>query len=327
MKQLKDVSLLITCFNKLAYLPALISQLEETKNQGPEVLIIDDFSDDGSREKLISIAHNFSNVTLLLNERNFGSAFSRNKLLENAKRRWVFFWDIDDQIDFFALGEMIKQADKEGVDICRGTYSLLNSNLVINDSSPIPKNQVHKLSDFAVEIAEGMGFWRFLYSNKFLRNNHIIFLPSLKDLNSTFFILDDVFFLLLIASTEGKMSIATVPVPVYRYNRPIQNQLSWSRFQKQACLFPKASLLCLDYARRIGVFKLSILLPLLVNKSRAHVGYLRITQWKMSIRPFLGLLFERELNLTLSTKISLVSSSLWQSIKNSLVVYLYKDSS
>lgn len=327
MNKLHQVSILVTCFNKLPFIASFREQLQKLGGCLPEIIVVDDFSNDGSREELISLTKDFPCVSLILNDENRGSASARNFAMQNATRNWLFFWDIDDCINFAVLNDMVEQAILEDVDLCMGRYSKLPTGVGIPEELPRENFALLEISDVAEYIVNKMGYWRFLYSRKFLEKNNIIFSPTFADLESQFFILDDVFFLILVASAEGTIAFNYNQYPVYLYTQPSHDTSSWKRFQEQAAIFSKASLWCVRYAEKIGTLNNDLVYDLILQKAMTHMQYLNFTHWKTSIVDFGKLLFMRNNSMTFLKKLILLVETLQRSIKNSVASRIYRDAS
>jgi len=193
MNLLHNITLLITCCNKLPYLENFVASLDPIYQEGPEIIIVDDFSTDGSREVILRLASSLPNIQVVLNSRNFGSAASRNLALKRASREFVFFWDIDDEINVFTLEFMAKISVKESADLCQGDFiDLGSSQRVLNCEEPsLSRSDISQSSHV---ITNEMGYWRYLYRLQFLEKNEILFMPTFDQLQKSNFILDDVFF-------------------------------------------------------------------------------------------------------------------------------------
>jgi glycosyltransferase involved in cell wall biosynthesis len=276
---LRDVSIVITCYNKIIHLNHFESQLLNYYHLSPEIIIVDDYSVDGSREHILGLMTTFPNIEVVLNTENKGSAETRNIALEKASRDFVFFLDIDDQIDVAVLETMAKIAVDESADLCRGGYTILDStqeDQTFNQKPTIIKGEI---SDNSYAIAEDMGYWRYLYSRSFLEKNGIKFLPTASQLSRGYFILDDAFFMILVASVKGKIVFMNNYPPVYKYFQGIHNQETWRKFQNQAQWFARASILCYEYVHKRGNFSLDIFSSLLANKTMSHMRYLSLLNW------------------------------------------------
>ncbi|HLP00129.1 MAG TPA: glycosyltransferase [Fimbriimonas sp.] len=86
------VSILLTCYNHLAYLPAAMEGVRAQTYTDFEVIAIDDGSTDGSREWLAQQP----DIKLVLNEKNLGTYGTLNKGLELATGDYVAVLNDDD---------------------------------------------------------------------------------------------------------------------------------------------------------------------------------------------------------------------------------------
>lgn len=87
------VSVLLTCYNHLAYLPAAFQSVLEQTCSDWEIVAIDDGSTDGSREWLRQRA---DRATLVFNEPNLGTYASLNRALEHATGELIAILNDDD---------------------------------------------------------------------------------------------------------------------------------------------------------------------------------------------------------------------------------------
>lgn len=87
------VSILLTCYNHLAYLPACWKGIQDQSFRDFEVLAIDDGSTDGTREWL---TENASGAKLLFNESNLGTYGALNRGLREAAGEFVAILNDDD---------------------------------------------------------------------------------------------------------------------------------------------------------------------------------------------------------------------------------------
>lgn len=87
------VSVLLTCYNHLAYLPAAWGSIRSQTFQDTEVIAIDDGSTDGSRSWL---EENASSAKLIFNASNLGTYGSLNRALEHATGEFVAVLNDDD---------------------------------------------------------------------------------------------------------------------------------------------------------------------------------------------------------------------------------------
>lgn len=92
-----EISILIPVYNGLGEIEkSLESALNQDFDKPFEVIVCDDGSTDGTVDYLAAMAEKDSRVRLLRNERNMGRPFSRQKLLESARGRYITWLDADD---------------------------------------------------------------------------------------------------------------------------------------------------------------------------------------------------------------------------------------
>lgn len=318
MEILSKVSLLVTCFNKELFIERFTNLLFPYLNLIGEVIIVDDCSNDSSSHLLQSFFSPFSNVRIIRNSINLGSAASRNIALSAATKDFLFFVDIDDEVNIPILAEMVEQAIEDQVDICRGHYSILpiRDNVV----EPLTKLSLQKDNPSAVsDIVDLMGFWRYLYLRNFIVENEVLFLPEKSLLKDNPFILDDVFWLIQIACANPRISVFRGSDPVYIYTPTAHTKASWRKFQKQAALFPKAALFVYSAVNQEKL-KLDELKVYCFKKTITHVTYLNFSQWLRVLPRLIELYFKsnRKVTPNLIPKFMFILKISFRAFRNSL---------
>ena len=104
------ISIIIPCFNEVSTIEKIINKIKEEKKFLKEIIIIDDFSSDGTREILTTKLSN-SIDHLILNEKNYGKGYSLRKGIELASGSIILIQDADleyDPSDYYKLIEPIK---------------------------------------------------------------------------------------------------------------------------------------------------------------------------------------------------------------------------
>lgn len=121
MPQAPDVSVIIPVFNTASSLDACLgSVVAQTGTAGGltiEVVAIDDGSSDGSGEVLDRWAERHPEITVIHQENSGWAGAPRNRGLEAARGRFVFFVDSDDELLDGALAELVAFADAHGSDV------------------------------------------------------------------------------------------------------------------------------------------------------------------------------------------------------------------
>jgi glycosyltransferase involved in cell wall biosynthesis len=235
----EDLSVLVSCFNKEKFIPNFISKAIELRELGAELIVINDGSTDASAD----ILNEFSSHLLIVHTENLGVASARNLALVAATRPYVLFLDIDDSLDLDSLAAGMAEIRSSGSDLVVSSYIRIQDESISHApidadllaGTPIEGNHRFK-------ILSGMGFWRYIYSQDFIRNNQLRFFPSFEEMGGDFFILDDYFWMLHLASIEKfELRLNKSDLPLYRYHYEIpQPPEKWNSFIRQVARFPDA---------------------------------------------------------------------------------------
>lgn len=96
---MKNISIVITNYNKGDRIIKLLDQLliQTQYRSDIEIIVVDDCSTDGSKEKIIEYK-NYPIIKIYLNEENMGPGISRNRGLDLCTGKWITFIDGDDEV-------------------------------------------------------------------------------------------------------------------------------------------------------------------------------------------------------------------------------------
>lgn len=112
------ISFIIPVYNVEKYIERCIESIVNQTADSMEVICIDDCSTDGSLDVLNRLAEKFPVIKILRNERNYGLGYTRNRGLEIASGKYVWFVDSDDWIsDKDAAHKVIDIADEDDLDM------------------------------------------------------------------------------------------------------------------------------------------------------------------------------------------------------------------
>lgn len=107
MEQFRSkLSVIIPVFNCEKYISRCLDSLIES--QPYEIIIVDDFSTDGSKRICEKYADSFANINLLCNSKNRGVTYTKYTGLCHARGKYVTFVDADDWVE----GSFFKQAEQ-----------------------------------------------------------------------------------------------------------------------------------------------------------------------------------------------------------------------
>lgn len=110
MKKDKKISVIITTYNRKEYLKKAIESVLKQTYKNYEIIIIDDFSQDGTTEEIKKMYQNYNNISIYRNEENKGPGISRKYALDKkAEGEYLIFLDDD---DIFIDSEYFEKAVK-----------------------------------------------------------------------------------------------------------------------------------------------------------------------------------------------------------------------
>lgn len=101
-------SFMIPVYNKLDCLKKYLSSVVNQNIVDYEIIVVDDFSTDGSYECLKKIEKICNKLKVYRNEKNMGIGYTRNKLVSHSNGKYLIFVDPDDYIEENLLKELDK---------------------------------------------------------------------------------------------------------------------------------------------------------------------------------------------------------------------------
>ncbi|MBQ6099341.1 MAG: glycosyltransferase family 2 protein [Methanobrevibacter sp.] len=123
------ISVIIPVYNVENYLHVCLNSILKQTYRDFEVICIDDASNDSSLEILEYFHEKDSRIKILKNDSNRGQGFSRNRGLDVAQGKYVFFLDSDDWLSVNTFEILIKTSEKYNLDL------LLFKNIVYYEES------------------------------------------------------------------------------------------------------------------------------------------------------------------------------------------------
>jgi hypothetical protein len=125
-----------------------------------------------------------------------------------------------------------------------------------------------------------MGYWRYIYRKSVVIDQlRMRFVPTRDELNNKNFILDDLFWIIEVASNNTDLLIYPEQQIIYRY-RTNQNQSSeaWQRYQKQVVDLPVALCAFESYLQAKFSQDFKLRKNLYISTLRKHFSYLNKSQ-------------------------------------------------
>ena len=114
------ISIIIPCFNEKNTILDIIEKVKRENNYQKEIIVIDDFSTDGTREILQEkIKNNIDR--LILNEKNFGKGYSVRQGIKVATGDIILIQDADLEYDPLDYPKLIEPINKGYADVVYGS--------------------------------------------------------------------------------------------------------------------------------------------------------------------------------------------------------------
>ncbi len=318
---LKDLSVLVTCYNKLDSVDGFMTQVRNLNSLGCQIVIIDDGSDDGSGEKIECEIAGLQNCKFV-RQTNQGSAAARNRAISESDRTFIQFLDLDDYLNIELLAELFstQQFPQNSLSIFEFTR-MTKPEFPRQDGKIESRNLPRK--EIEQELLEKMGYWRIIYPRRIIVENNLRFIPTFKDLGGKRFILDDLFWLIHISSIGISCTKYDKEAVSYGYVKDEGGVLDdGSDFSNQASLFPIATS---TFISKLSVcnhlHNEEILEKNLSRTLKFHARYIRGTNLLIYMKSVMA----RSTNLEIRTtpiasgffKLELCSAAIFQSLKHS----------
>lgn len=178
-----DISVIIPVFNTEGYLDRCLDSVLGQTMPDLEVICVDDASSDGSSAILERRSRKDSRLKVIRQTENGGPGKARNRGMDAARGRYVYFLDSDDWIDPDYLSQMLLVAEKTERDV------ILNSRYV-KEYDDVRKKEYSSRFGFLEDGPEAYEtekvqllfppvLWTRLYRRKYLNDNGLRF-PDLR---------------------------------------------------------------------------------------------------------------------------------------------------
>tara|TARA_Y100000741_G_scaffold85326_1_gene62882 strand:- start:2118 stop:2810 length:693 start_codon:yes stop_codon:yes gene_type:complete len=114
------LSVIIPCYNEVKTIKEIIEKVKKEKNYEKEIIVIDDYSNDGTREIISDKLSNEINK-IILNEKNYGKGYSVRKGIEAATGDVIIIQDADLEYDPSDYIKLIEPINKNYADVVYGS--------------------------------------------------------------------------------------------------------------------------------------------------------------------------------------------------------------
>lgn len=210
------VTVIIPVYNCEQYIRRCIDSVLNQTFQNFEIIAVNDGSTDGSLSILTEISESNESKLTVIDQKNHGQGYTRNRQLEKSNSEYILFLDADDYIEPLTLELAVSRADNDNADFVHFDWKLISDNpdkpdaFVYRNTEPF----AHKDKLTNAECDEMLGANTFysvanLYRRSFLLNNDISYDEG--------YIYEDVIFLVR-AVTCAKL-ISLIQSPLYNVQR------------------------------------------------------------------------------------------------------------
>ena len=117
------ISIIVPVYNVEKFLAECLDSILSQSFGDFEVLLVNDASEDGSREICERYAKQDARIRILENEKNLGLSLTRNHGLREAKGDYITFVDSDDLIDSNYLMKLFYVAEQEHAEVVSMGYT------------------------------------------------------------------------------------------------------------------------------------------------------------------------------------------------------------
>ena len=120
------VSAIIPFYKKKKFIKETISSILKQTYENIEIVIV---YDDTEKDDLNFLKENFSDnnkIRIIVNEKNLGAGFSRNKGIKAAKGNYIGFIDADDLWSKEKISKQINYMKKNNLKISHTSYEIIN---------------------------------------------------------------------------------------------------------------------------------------------------------------------------------------------------------
>lgn len=224
-----NISIVIPCFNAADKIGRCLSSLRKIEFQGNkfEAIFIDDCSTDGTYELIKKESEKELNWRVFCLEKNSGSpSRPRNRGIKEAKGKYIYFLDCDDEIIPTALKELYKLAENTGADLVRSELIAEDGKQrkVMNRLSHWNENLTPQQRREMIISGQSTTVDSFIRKDLLLRNK--IYWPEHLRMG------EDTVFLAKVLSNSERIEYLTAPAYIY-YKLPSLTPASTQRYGRR----------------------------------------------------------------------------------------------
>lgn len=129
------ISVIIPIYNVMPYLPMCLDSILNQSHRNLEIILVDDGSTDGCPQLCDDYAIKDSRIKVI-HKKNGGLSDARNKGVETATGKWIYFVDSDDWLDKDAILKLHQFAIEHDCDVVQeNMYYVYRENMLYRKAS------------------------------------------------------------------------------------------------------------------------------------------------------------------------------------------------
>jgi succinoglycan biosynthesis protein ExoO len=176
------VSIIIPAYNTSKYIARTIESALTQTEQNIEVIVVDDASTDHTVEVVKGFAD--ERLKLLVNERNRGPSYTRNRGLKEARGEWIGLLDSDDWYAPDRIENLLHVADEENADLIADDMFWIKDGVKSSKRTTLSKEKISlekpKQIDAVDFIDYNLSITKPLIKRSFLSKNSLNFNEALR---------------------------------------------------------------------------------------------------------------------------------------------------
>ena len=122
------VSIITPFYNSSKFIDECVNSVISQSYTNWELLIVDDYSDDNSKELLLNLEKRDERIQVIFLDNNIGAANARNVAILKAKGKYIAFLDSDDSWDYQKLDKQISFMIKNEIAFSYTSYQSISEN-------------------------------------------------------------------------------------------------------------------------------------------------------------------------------------------------------
>lgn len=211
------LSFCLPVYNVEPYIVECINSIIEQGLKDFEIICIDDGSTDSSIRVLQDLSDQHSEIRVLSNEHNMGVGYTRNRLICEARGKYIWFVDPDDCLFPNCANSIYEIAEKYKADVCLANYERFVNNPQINlnqwvnvfgeDLTDAPEKRYLPIDKDGTRMC---AIWAGVFRRQFLIENKLYFNEEMIAQEDTLFYFE---------VSQSRPRIIKVNSPCYLYRQ------------------------------------------------------------------------------------------------------------